>query len=193
MNRDFQKFGWPLDGKYGEVNIRIDSTGQWYHEDSLIRRIELVRLFATLLKKDKKGDYWLETPAEKILIQVEDVPFIAIAMNVENRGKNQSLTFEPNVGDIFKAGANNPIKIKTNIVNLQPSPYVIVRDNLEAKITRSVFYDMVNLGIKLDGIYGIWSNGVFFPLDNVENSNWDDQRQIFLRTQKFGMVNTEIK
>ena len=92
-------------------------------------------------------------------------------MNIENKGKKQSLSFEANVGDIFTAGADNPIRVKTNAVSQEPSPYVTVRDNLDAKITRSVFYDMVNLGIEHDGKYGIWSNDVFFPLDNLESTD----------------------
>lgn len=171
MSKDLQKIEWPLDAECGKINFRIDGTGQWHHEGLPIRRIEIVRLFATLLKKDIDGIYWLETPVEKIRIQVEDVPFVAVAMNIKNKGKEQSLSFEPNVGDIFTAGADNPIRVETNVLNHQPSPYVIVRDNLEAKITRSVFYDMVNLGIKFEGAYGIWSNGIFFPLDSLVNTN----------------------
>ena len=171
MNSDIQKFGLTLDTVCGEIDIRIDGTGQWHHEGSPIGRIELVRLFATILKKDADGDYWLETPVEKMRIQVEDVPFIAVAMNIEGKGKEQSLSFEPNVGDSFKAGADKPIRVETNAETREPSPYVTVRDNLEAKITRSVFYDMVDLGIKHDGIFGVWSDGVFFPLCNLGHTD----------------------
>ena len=171
MNRDLQKYGLSLGTVCGEIDIRIDGTGQWHHEGSPIGRIELVRLFATLLKKDEDGDYWLETPVERMRIQVENVPFIAVAINTEGRGKEQSLSFELNVGNSFKAGAENPIRVETNAETQEPSPYVTVRDNLEAKITRSVFYDMVDLGIKHDGIFGVWSDGVFFPLGNLERAD----------------------
>jgi hypothetical protein len=171
MNSDLQKFSLAVDAVCGEIDIRIDGKGQWHHDGSPIGRIELVRLFATILKKDADGDYWLETPVEKMRIQVEDVPFIAVAMNTEDKGNEQSLIFEPNVGDIFKAGPDNPIRVETNAENQEPSPYVTVRDNLEAKIARSVFYDMVDLGITHDGAFGIWSDGVFFPLGNLENAD----------------------
>lgn len=171
MNSDLQKSGLPLDAVCGEIDIRIDRTGQWFHEGSPIGRIELVRLFATVLNKDAGGDYWLETPVEKGRIQVEDVPFMAVIMNTEGHGNEQTLNFETNVGDIFKAGANNPIRVETNAETQEPSPYVTVRDNLEAKIVRTVFYHMVDLGVEHDGAFGIWSEGVFFPLGNLEGAD----------------------
>jgi hypothetical protein len=171
MNNDLQKLGMPVDAVCDEIDIRIDGKGQWHHEGSAIERIEIVRLFANILKKDANGDYWLETPVEKMRIQVEDVPFIAIAMNAKGRGKKQSLSFEPNVGDNFKAGTDNPIRVETNAETQEPFPYVTVRNNLEAKITRSVFYDMVDLAIEYDGAFGIWSDGVFFPLGNLESAD----------------------
>ena len=84
MNSDLQKSGLPLDAVCGEIDIRIDRTGQWFHEGSPIGRIELVRLFATVLNKDAGGNYWLETPVEKGRIQVEDVPFMAVIMKLRN-------------------------------------------------------------------------------------------------------------
>ena len=92
-------------------------------------------------------------------------------MIAKGQGKKQSLSFEPNVGDNFKAGSDNPIRDDTNAETQEPFPYVTVRDNLEAKITRSVFYDIVDLAIEYDGAFGIWSDGVFFSLGDLESAD----------------------
>ncbi|MBL6931638.1 MAG: DUF1285 domain-containing protein [Rhodospirillales bacterium] len=158
----------PLDAVCGEIDIRIDRTGQWFHEGSPIGRIELVKLFATVLKRDENGDYWLQTPVEKGRIQVEDAPFIATLMTVEGSGEDQILHFETNVGDTLIAGADNPIRVEIAPETLEPSPYVTVRANLEAKIARAVFYDLVELGVENSDTFGVWSNGEFFPIGRLD-------------------------
>ncbi|MBC8268334.1 MAG: DUF1285 domain-containing protein [Rhodospirillaceae bacterium] len=163
-----QKNALPLDAVCGEIDIRIDRTGQWFHEGSPIGRKELVKLFATVLKKDDNGDYWLQTPVEKGRIQVEDAPFIAVIMTVEGSGEAQTLHFETNVGDTMSAGPDNPIRVETHPETREPSPYVLVRDNLEAKIARPVFYDLVALGVDHDDAFGVWSGGLFFPLGRLD-------------------------
>ena len=157
----------PVDAICGEIDIRIDKTGQWFHEGSPIGRKELVKLFASVLKKDATGDYWLQTPVEKGRIQVEDAPFIAVIMDVQGSGEAQVLRFETNVGDTMSAGPDNPIRVVIDPQTQEPSPYVTVRDNLEAKIARPVFYDLVALGLEHGGAFGVWSNGVFFPLGSI--------------------------
>lgn len=163
-----QKNALPLDAVCGEIDIRIDRTGQWFHEGSPIGRKELVKLFATVLKKDDNGDYWLQTPVEKGRIQVEDAPFIATLMTVEGSGEDQILHFETNVGDTLIAGADNPIRVEIAPETLEPSPYVTVRANLEAKIARAVFYDLVELGVENSDTFGVWSNGEFFPIGRLD-------------------------
>jgi|TARA_B100001964_G_scaffold7052_1_gene7653 hypothetical protein len=158
----------PLDAVCGEIDIRIDRAGQWFHEGSPIGRKELVRLFSTVLKKDKNGDYWLETPVEKGRIQVEDAPFIAIIMAVEGSGEDQILNFETNVGDTMSADSDHPIRVEINPDTQEPSPYVTVRENLEAKIARPVFYDLVELGVEDSEIFGVWSKGTFFPIGRLD-------------------------
>ena len=164
-----QKNTLPLDAVCGEIDIRIDRTGQWFHEGSPIGRKELVKLFATVLKKDENGDYWLQTPVEKGRIQVEDAPFIAIIMTIDGNGEDQILHFETNVGDTMSAGTENPIRVETDPETREPSPYVLVRDNLEAKIARPVFYDLVALGVDHQGDFGVWSGGQFFPLGRLDD------------------------
>lgn len=158
----------PLDAVCGDIDMRIDKTGQWFHEGSPIGRKELVKLFASVLKKDAAGDYWLQTPVEKGRIVVEDAPFMAVIMNVQGGGQDQVLNFETNVGDTMAAGPENPIRVETDPETREPSPYVLVRDNLEAKIARPVFYDLVALGVEHAGNFGIWSQATFFPLGSLK-------------------------
>lgn len=166
----------PLDAVCGEIDIRIDATGQWHYLGSPIGRKELVRLFSSVLHRDEAGDYWLITPVEKGRIKVDDAPFIAIIMTVEGTGENQRLTFESNVGDRFCAGPDHPIHVVTDPDTGEPSPYVRVRGGtntaLEAKISRAVFYDLVDLAVEhdtADGRYlGVWSDGLFFTIGAID-------------------------
>jgi hypothetical protein len=132
-----------------------------------IGRKELVRLFSTILRKDPDG-YHLVTPAEKMRIRVEDAPFLAVLMDVEGKGRDQTLRFLTNVGDETIAGPGNPIRVETDPATEQPAPYVHVRKGLEARIARSVFYQLADLAVPGEGAHagklGVWSEGVFFPL-----------------------------
>ncbi|HTQ13733.1 MAG TPA: DUF1285 domain-containing protein [Rhizomicrobium sp.] len=151
----------------GDIDIRIARDGTWFHEGTPIGRRELVRLFSTILRKDG-ADYVLVTPAEKMRIRVEDVPFQAVLLRAQGEGRGQKLIFTTNVGDETVAGADNPIRVETNARTLEPAPYVHVRRGLEARIARAAFYQMTDLAVPGDGaqsaFLGVWSEGVFFPL-----------------------------
>lgn len=124
----------------GDIDIVIRRDGVWMHEGSPIGRTELVRLFSTILRKDPDG-YHLVTPGEKMRIQVEDLPFRAIA--VERRG--EALVFTTDVGDEVTADADHPIVVETNAASGEPQPSVRVRSDLWARIVRPVFYDLVEM------------------------------------------------
>jgi hypothetical protein len=147
----------------GEIDIRIGRDGTWFHEGTPIGRRELVRLFSTILRKDPDG-YVLVTPAEKMRIRVEDVPFLAVLLRDE-AGK---LIFTTNVGDETVAGPDNPIRVETNPETGEPAPYVHVRRGLEARISRTVFYQLADMAVPGVGVFagqlGVWSDGVFFAL-----------------------------
>jgi hypothetical protein len=151
----------------GDIDIRIARDGTWFHNGSSIGRHKLVRLFSTILRKDPDG-YHLVTPAEKMRIQVEDAPFIAVLLHVEDEGPDQRLIFTTNVGDETVAGPDNPIRVETNAETGEPSPYVHVRRGLEAKIARAVFYQLADLVVPGQGedagTLGVWSDGKFFAL-----------------------------
>jgi hypothetical protein len=151
----------------GEIDIRIARDGTWFHLGTPIGRKELVRLFSTILRKDPDG-YHLVTPVEKMRISVEDVPFLAVLLNVEGEGEAQRLCFTTNVGDETIAGPSNPVRVESNPTTGEPAPYVHVRRGLEARISRAVFYELANLAVPgagaQSGNLGVWSDGMFFPL-----------------------------
>lgn len=151
----------------GDLDIRIARDGTWFYLGTPIGRPELVRLFSTILRKD--GDrYVLVTPVEKVGIVVDDAPFVAVDFTVDGTDKAQTLTFETNVGDFAVAGPENPIRVMRDPETGEPSPYVLVRANLEALIDRKSFYRLVDIGAHADHDgarwFGLWSGGVFFPI-----------------------------
>lgn len=148
--------------------MRIARDGTWYHQGSPMRRLGLVKLFATVLRLEEDGDYWLVTPVERGRIEVEDAPFTAVEMTVEGEGKDQQLSFRTNLDEIVRVGAEHPLRIAENAETGEPKPYITVRNNLEALVTRPIFYDLVDLAdLQWDGDeteLGIWSGGVLFAL-----------------------------
>lgn len=138
-------FRWP--DRYVDFDIRILRDGTWTYQDDPIRRIKLCRLFATVLQRDDDGGYWLVTPGERGRIQVDDAPFTAVEM-VEGEEKGESgslpaLSFRTNLDYWVTAGPDHPIRVVEDAVTGEPSPYILVRDRLEALISRAVFYDLV--------------------------------------------------
>jgi len=150
----------------GRIDIRIRRDGTWIHEGTPISRPALVRLFSTVLRKDADG-YWLVTPAERLQIEVEDAPFVAIG--IERAGA--ALRFATNVGDVVEAGPAHELRIETGAGG-EPRPYLHVRAGLDALIARPVFYELVALGEPRPGPGGprlmVNSNGVAFDLGPLE-------------------------
>jgi hypothetical protein len=162
--------GGPAQQFCGDIDMKIARDGTWFFQGSPIGRKPLVKLFASVLHRDDAGDYWLETPVEKCRIEVADAPFVAIEMIVTGAGNKQLLRFRTNVDDFVNAGPDNPLRVAIDGDTGEPSPYIYVRDGLEALIVRAVFYDLVELGVERRGEdgaerFGVWSGGAFFPLD----------------------------
>jgi uncharacterized protein len=159
----------------GELDIRITRDGMWWYLGTPIGRVELVRLFASVLKRED-GRHYLVTPVEKIGIAVDDAPFVAVDFTVRDPGPDQVLTFETNVGDLSVAGPENPIRVERDPGTGEPSPYVHVRRGLEALIDRKSFYRLVEAGSheQVDGtrMFGVRSGGVFFPV--IPSSEMED-------------------
>ena len=166
-NKEFHD-GYPPVEKWnpdhcGEIGLEIKRDGTWFYMGSPIGRKRLVNLFARILRKEKDGSYVLVTPVEKIIIKVEDAPFIAVDVEAKGLDEDRVLTFKTNTGDKVTASKDYPIRVEINNKTLEPSPYVLVRGQLEAKISRSVFYELVNIGDNYNDSFGIWSAGCFFP------------------------------
>jgi hypothetical protein len=146
----------------GPSRMRIDVDGRWFHEGSEIRRAGMVRLFSTILRRDPDG-HVLVTPAERLYIDVDDAPFVAVDFEARGAGAAQDIAFLTNVGDLVMVDAEHPIRVEGGPRG--PRPYVLVRRGLEARIARSVFYRLVELTEQQGGKAGVRSRGEFFALE----------------------------
>ena len=148
----------------GDSGMRIARDGTWFHEGSPIGRQAMVRLFSTILRREPDGRFVLVTPVEKLDIAVEDAPFVAVELKSEGAGRDRSLAFRLNTGDLVVAGPDHPLRFQAG--DDGPHPYVAVRGGLEALIARSVYYELAELALA-EGAEppGLWSGGVFFPMD----------------------------
>ncbi|MBM7061012.1 DUF1285 domain-containing protein [Pseudomonas sp. UL073] len=155
----------------GDIDMRIARDGTWYYLGTPIGRKPMVRLFSTIIRRDG-NDYFLITPVEKVGIQVDDAPFVAVSVQVEGGGEGQQLRFLTNVEDEVLADLEHPIRVELNPQTQEPAPYVLVRSNLEALIHRNVFYQLVELAVprEIDGQtwLGVWSDGQFFPIGALD-------------------------
>ena len=143
----------------GDIDMRIARDGTWFYLGTPIGRHALVKLFAGIIRRDGQ-DYFLVTPVEKVGIKVDDAPFIAVDFNPVADG----LEFVTNVEDRVIAGPDHPIRVVCDPVTGEPSPYILIRRNLEALIDRKSFYRLVDLGEVEGAWFGVWSQGVFFPI-----------------------------
>ena len=155
-----------------DIGLRIDHRGKWFYQDSPIQRHRISKLFSTVLRLEGR-EYYLVTPPAKYRIQVEDAPFTAVELQVRGNGKDQELFFRTNMDEVVLADADHPIIVTVDPENQEPSPYVMVRDGLKAKIVRSVFYELANLlvadpeaGIR-ENRAGVYSAGQFFLFGEV--------------------------
>jgi len=153
----------------GTFDIRIARDGTWYHEGGVIGRKPLVKLLASVLWRDDGGVYWLQTPVEKGRITVEDAPFTAVELSVRGEGHDQILAFRTNLDDWVEADSEHPLRVAENPENGEISPYILVRDRLEALILRPVYYELAELAVEpsapeSEKCLGVWSKGVFFRL-----------------------------
>jgi len=146
----------------GDIGMEILADGTWKHEGTRITREALVKLFASILRKDEDGLTYLVTPVEKIVVKVEDAPFVAIRADRVGAGETQTIVFTTNVGDVVQAGAAHPLRV--DMVNGAPRPYVHVRGRLEARVLRAPFYELVDWAEAREGKLGVWSGGVWFEL-----------------------------
>lgn len=147
----------------GEIDIRILRSGRWMHEGTPIGREALVQLFASVLRLDPDG-FHLVTPVEKLRIAVDDAPFIAV--RVDRAGDD--LRFLTNVGDEVVAGPEHRLRVTTDPETGEPAPYLHVRRGLQARLSRPVFYELVDMAETRGGEMGVASGGEWFALGPAE-------------------------
>ena len=151
----------------GDIDMRIGADGTWFYQKTPIGRAALVKLFASVLKRE--GDkYFLVTPVEKVGIVVDDAPFIAVEMNTSGGNNGRVLQFRTNVDDWIPAGPDHALRFEPQPKTGGLKPYLHVRRDLWAKVTRALFYDLVALGEECDVngkmMFGVFSQGEFFAM-----------------------------
>ena len=151
-----------------DIRMEIRADGSWWHDGGRIKRERLVKLFSRILRKEADGAHYLVTPYEKVIVHVEDAPFLAVRVDrVGEPGREQKLAFTTNLGDIAVAGVDLPIRVETDPATQEPDPFVLIRGGLEAKLTRPVFYELAEMSEAYEGSagnLGVWSQGQFFEL-----------------------------
>jgi len=156
----------------GKIDMHIARDGKWFYHGTPIPRKEMVCLFASTLERRTDGSYWLVTPHEEAEIGVEDVPFLAVELFNCSCGRGRIISFRTNVDDLVTL--DQPGQLRMAPTGNSNPPYIKVREGLEARLTRSVYYELVGLGSEeiVDGerLYGIWSSGIFYPLGQLEDA-----------------------
>ncbi len=151
----------------GDIDMRIAADGTWFYQKTPIGRPALVKLFASILKREGEK-YFLVTPVEKVGLIVEEVPFLAVELRVERDARGQVFNFRTNVDDWVAAGPGHALRFEPQAGNGGLKPYLHVRRELWAKVTRALFYDLVELGEErtIDGkaMFGVVSGGEFFAM-----------------------------
>ena len=154
----------------GPVDMRIARDGKWFYHGTPIPRKEMVCLFASMMTRRADGSYWLISSAEEMKIEVEDVPFLAVELFVCGSGREMCFSFRTNVDEVITLDPAHPLRVVMD--GDGAPPYLTVREGLEARLTRSVYYELVALGIEEkigeETLYGVWSKGTFFPLGRLE-------------------------
>jgi uncharacterized protein len=152
----------------GDIGLAIRADGSWLYRGSPIGRESMVRLFASVLRKDADGHTYLVTPAERVDVVVEDAPFLAVEMEVQGAGRAQELIFRTNVDDIVHCGPKHPLRFGRQVTSGGVKPYLLVRGRLEALLTRALVYELAALAVEggHEGceLPGVWSGGAFFPI-----------------------------
>ncbi len=151
----------------GDIDMRIGADGTWFYQKTPIGRAALVRLFASVLKRE--GDkYFLVTPVEKVGLVVDEAPFLAVELKVERGPNGQTLQFRTNVDDWVEAGPGHALRFEPEPATGGLKPFLHVRRDLWAKVTRALFYDLVELGeermVAGRAMFGVVSNGEFYAM-----------------------------
>ncbi len=147
----------------GDIDMRITRDGRWIHEGGEIKRAAMVRMFSSILWKEA-GRYFLVTPVEKVGIQVDDVPFHFVRLEVKQGANGQELVFTTQTDDVVTASKTHPLRVVINPETGEPSPYLAVRYDMEGLLHRNLYYELVELAEEHDGEYFVTSCGERFQI-----------------------------
>jgi uncharacterized protein len=161
----------------GDLPFLIKRDGTWLYRGTPINRKELVCLFSSVLRREEDGSWWLQTPAERGRIEVEDAPFVAVELDWTGDGRHQVLSFRTNIDEVVTAGPDHPIRGSHDLITCEPTPYLLVRSGaaahlgVEARINRATYYELVALAVPEwvgnKRLLGVWSQGQFFALGEL--------------------------
>jgi hypothetical protein len=143
-----------------DIDMVIQRDGTWLYLGTPIKRRRLVHLFASVLRREGEN-YYLVTPVEKCRITVADAPFQVLLMAVSGSETAQRLQMTTDMGEEVVVDADHPLRMAQQ--GDEWVPYVLVRDGMEARVNRNVYYQLADLMVEQDGALGVWSGGVFFP------------------------------
>lgn len=150
----------------GNSDMCIARDGTWYHQGAPITRPAMVRLFATVLRREADGSHVLVTPVEKLAIHVESTAFRATEMTIQGEGRTRRIALKLDSGDALVVGPKHPLSIVATETG--PSPRVLVRHGLEAELSRALYYDLAEAALAEGGNPpGLWSDGAFFSLEEA--------------------------
>jgi hypothetical protein len=156
----------------GDIDMRIAADGTWFYQSTPIGRPALVKLFASILKREGK-EYFLVTPVEKCGIAVDDAPFTAVELRIDAAAADRRLQFRTNVDDWVACGPDHPLRFETEVATGGLKPYLHVRRDLWARVTRALFYDLVELGEEREiagaAMFGVASAGEFYAMARADS------------------------
>ena len=153
----------------GAIDLRIAADGTWHHDGAPIRRPALVKLFASILRREPDGSFVLVTPVESVGITVEDAPFVAVEMAIEGDGPDRRIAFRTNVDDLVPVGADHGLRFAQDAAG-GLRPYVHVRRDLWALLTRALTYDLLALAEDREGWLGVEAGGLFHRIAPAESA-----------------------
>ncbi len=160
-------------GECGDLPFLIRHNGVWLYQGSPIDRHEMICLFASVLRRDVHGDYWLSTPVESGRIQVEDAPLSIVEMDCRGAGRDQVLSFRTNVDQLICLGPDHDLRVGAGLQADEQFLYIAIQNGdggypIEARISRAVYYELAALAVieRIDGedVPGVWSQSRFFTL-----------------------------
>tara|TARA_Y100000052_G_C2954959_1_gene89505 strand:+ start:3397 stop:3978 length:582 start_codon:yes stop_codon:yes gene_type:complete len=151
-----------------DIGMEIRKDGSWWHEGTKFSRQKLVDLFSTILRKDLDGSTYLVTPYEKVIVHVEDAPFIGVRVDKALQGEEPVLVVTTNLGESVEISKEHPLRVEVDEETGEPSPYVLIRGRLEAKLTRPAFYELVELAETRDEALYVRSHGADFLIGSLE-------------------------